>query len=260
MNLKMRNNTALMDLTDSSLIMPFRIDSKERHENLISILDYVQNNFKTNIHLLEADTSQKFDTRILTKNISYRFIQDNSPFFYHTYYRNVLIKESSQPIIILWDIDCLCPTMQIMDAVNVIRDKSFTMSLPYDGRAINVISIFKKLFMPNHSFEVLKANLQKMPVMYGNFSTGGIVILNKKAFVAAGAENERMKGWGPEDLDRYKRMEINGNNIYHSLGPLFHLDHPRGETSRYLNPLTKIESLLALFDTCKIQTYNNTNA
>ncbi len=253
----MKSDKLLIDLTDSSVIMPFRIDSKKRHENLITLLDYIRCNFKTNIHLLEADTSQKFDTKILPETISYSFIQDSLPYFYHTYYRNVLVKESNQPIIILWDIDCLCTPEQITDAVSAVKNKGYTMSLPYDGHVVNVISLFEKLFIQNLSFEVLNANLQKMPVMYGKFSTGGIVVLNKKAFMAAGAENERIKGWGPEDLERYKRMEINGHTIYHSFGPLFHLDHPRGETSRYLNPSVKIESLSALFDTCKICTYSN---
>ena len=61
----------------------------------------------------------------------------------------------------------------------------------------------------------------------------GAMLVNKKAYIKAGMENERFYGWGPEDFERYDRRKILGLKIHRSKGPLFHLTHSRGSNSTF---------------------------
>ena len=48
-------------------------------------------------------------------------------------------------------------------------------------------------------------------------------------YVQAGGENEHFYGWGPEDLERVKRMEILGYSVTRIKGDLYHLYHLEGK-------------------------------
>jgi hypothetical protein len=62
----------------------------------------------------------------------------------------------------------------------------------------------------------------------GRSSVGGAFIVNKQRYLKGGGENENFYGWGPEDAERLKRMEILEEPTQRIEGPLFHLHHPRG--------------------------------
>ena len=47
------------DLTDITFTIPVRIDSHQRHDNLNYILNYLKNNFETNIIVYENGPAQK---------------------------------------------------------------------------------------------------------------------------------------------------------------------------------------------------------
>ena len=57
-------------------------------------------------------------------------------------------------------------------------------------------------------------------------SCGGAFFVNRSVYVQAGGENEHFYGWGPEDLERVKRMEILGYSVTRIKGDLYHLYHP----------------------------------
>jgi hypothetical protein len=58
-------------------------------------------------------------------------------------------------------------------------------------------------------------------------SVGGAFLVNKEKYLLAGGENENFYGWGPEDVERVKRMEILEYPIPRSKGSCYHLYHPR---------------------------------
>lgn len=49
-----------------------------------------------------------------------------------------------------------------------------------------------------------------------------------------GGENEYFYGWGMEDMERVKRMEILGLPVSRVDGSLFHLFHYRNENSGFI--------------------------
>lgn len=54
-------------------------------------------------------------------------------------------------------------------------------------------------------------------------------MINRTKFLSYGGENERFIGWGPEDAERIKRLEIFGVKIARVKGLIYliyHLYHP----------------------------------
>ncbi len=64
-------------------------------------------------------------------------------------------------------------------------------------------------------------------------SVGGAFLVHKDYYLEAGGENEHFCGWGMEDMERVKRMEIVGLPVSRAVGALYHLFHYRYENSRF---------------------------
>ena len=82
-------------------------------------------------------------------------------------------------------------------------------------------------------------------------SVGGAFLVNRVAYLRAGGENEAFYGWGPEDAERVKRLEILELPIARVKGPLYHLDHPRGINSGFDMGERDKRNLEALLATCR---------
>jgi len=87
--------------------------------------------------------------------------------------------------------------------------------------------------------------------MYGYHSSGGAFLTNKEKYLKTGGENEKFHGWGPEDAERVKRLEIMNLPIHYSEGPLFHMWHPRGKTSWYYSADNERQNRKEFLNTCK---------
>ena len=96
------------DLSDVTFLIPVRIDSIHRIENLLFVASFLKKNFKTNIHLLEASS---YDNGILIKllprDVRVMFIEDHDPIFHRTFYINKLLEQAETPIVAVWDTDVL---------------------------------------------------------------------------------------------------------------------------------------------------------
>jgi predicted glycosyltransferase involved in capsule biosynthesis len=64
-------------------------------------------------------------------------------------------------------------------------------------------------------------------------------------------ENENFYGWGVEDDERVKRMEVLGFSINRVQGPMFHLWHPRGKNSWYASKEAELRNSQEFLNTCK---------
>jgi predicted glycosyltransferase involved in capsule biosynthesis len=91
-----------------------------------------------------------------------------------------------------------------------------------------------------------------MKLMHGYHSVGGAFIVNKEKYIKAGGENENFYGWGPEDTERIKRMEIMNLPVCYSPGIMFHLWHPVGKNSWFANAELERKNRRELQKTCKI--------
>lgn len=124
------------------------------------------------------------------------------------------------------------------------------MSIPYDGRVFVCDYLLSTFFRSQPEIEILERLSPSLPFMYGFHSTGGAYMVKREYYLATGGENENFYGWGPEDVDRVKRMEVMGIPVHFTDGPMFHLWHPRGITSRYANKNTEKLNRKEFIKTC----------
>lgn len=221
-----------IDLSDVTFLIPLRLDSRERLENLTIIIRYLEKHFKTNIIVLEADNKPRFPNSVAFENVRYTFIHDENPLFHRTKYNNLLIGLSDTPLISLYDCDVIVPVQQLVAAAGEIRSGAAAAVSPYDGHFIAVDKLFKLMMGKLLDDRLLEYNTSKFPVAVKR-SYGGAIVLDKKSFMEAGLENEYLTSWGPDDIERIKRMNILGYAVKRIQGPLYHLPHPRHVNSSY---------------------------
>jgi len=213
------------DLPDMTFVVPLRIDSQERMDNINTLIRYTYLHFRTSFIVLEADSDQKFFPENEPEGSRYEFIKDNNDVFHRTKWINRLISMVQTPFVGIWDADAIAVPEQIIDALEKLRKGEAVLSFPYDGRFYSCDRVSYSLFRRHLDIEILKKRIPVMNLMHGYHSVGGAFIVNKERYIEAGGENENIYGWGPEDTERVKRLEIQGIPIYYTNGELFHLWH-----------------------------------
>lgn len=232
--------------TKISIVIPLRVDSQERSDNLHFILSLLLQMPFVDVDILEADVKQHFHPLHDDERVRYCFVEDSDPVFHRTRYLNRLLLAARHSVAGVWDTDVIVPSAQLTVAVEQIRIGS-VMSFPYDGRFI--------LLNKKESLAVREdvSALEKIDISYGGRpSVGGAFLVNRDKYLEAGGENERFYGWGPEDAERVKRLEILELPVSRIEGPLFHLYHPRGMNSGFDYGERDKQNLQALLDTCRL--------
>ena len=126
------------DLKDVTFMIPVRIDSIIRLENLISVVQYLFRHFNCHIMVLEADAyNNGIIKRLLGQKIEYHFVEDYDSTFYRTKYLNIMTEISTTPFLAIWDADIIISPTQITEAMDKLRNEKYDIVLPYDeiGRA-----------------------------------------------------------------------------------------------------------------------------
>lgn len=216
-----------------SFVIPIRVDSAERERNLDVVVELLSGMEGVDISILEGDEQPLYKLKKEYNNVRYRFIKDYDPVFYRTKYLNWLLRDAQGAIVGVWDTDVVISQEQILDAVKAIRSGRAVMSFPYDGRFYVLPPENSDRFVQDRSFGSLNEQVKNRYLAHGPHSVGGAFLVNRKVYLQSGGENEHFYGWGPEDAERVKRMEILKLPVYRAEGPLFHLYHPRKENSWY---------------------------
>ena len=228
-----------------TFVIPIRFDSKERYNNLLVVIDSLLTIKNSEVIILEADTISKFDKNRCNDKVQHHFIEDNDPVFYRTKYINILLKLSSNPIVGIWDADVIFPKEQIEESIRQIKEGNAIMSFPYNGHFYVLTPFISDTFRKKRDFCVFDEQKDKISLSFGTYSVGGAFVVNKDVYCSIGGENERFYGWGAEDFERVKRLEILGQKIHRSAGRLYHLFHPRNN-SWYVNEDVEIATLKEL--------------
>lgn len=240
-----------LNFKDTSFLIPVRIDSEERLTNLLLVIEFIKMHFDTTILVLEADKNEMVKHSLIDHKI---FIEDHNVVFYRTRYLNQMTKESKTPFLAIWDSDVLVCHKQLESSIEILRNKKASMVFPYSGTMYNIPEPIRKLYITKMNMDILHLNIEKFKPMYGHFSVGGAFLVNKKAYMEAGMENEQFYGWGPEDIERVKRWEILSYKIEMIEGPLFHLNHPRNSNSWFGSQEIEIKNRKELINICNMNT------
>ena len=221
-------------LKDFTFIIPIRVDSIERLENIITVTSYLSQYFETNIYLLEAATrNNSLLKTLLGKDIEYYYLEDHDTIFYKTKYINILSRKVKTQFMAIWDADVITDPQQIINAVEKLRNNEADMAYPYNGVFLECSEIIRSLYLDKKDIGVLHRYSHMMNLPYGNSLKSGTVLLNLEKFVESGMTNEKFYGWGNEDYELYHRSKVLGYKIFSSNGPIFHLSHPRDQNGRF---------------------------
>lgn len=231
-----------------TIVIPVRIDSEERKRNLNVVLQQLVKLGGLKIIVLEADLKSKVKR---PDNVQRVFIEDSNPIFYRTKYINILCSLATTDFMGVWDTDIIISPQQIEEALLMLQENKADMVYPYDGRFYNISNTISEQYAQSQDDRLLAENVNKFQSLYNQHSCGGAFMVNRKSYMEAGGENEKFCGWGPEDLERYKRWEVKGYKVARTNGIAFHLDHPRGKNSRYNSKESKREMYRVLFETCR---------
>lgn len=248
-------------LEDITWLLPVRIDSINRLENILAVIKYLRSHLKINIMVLEAsDGTNSFLKRLLPKDVKYIFYDDRDPVFYRTKYLNILISESRTKFVAIWDTDVLVPYLQIINSIDKLRIGEFDVALPYSGMCFDTSQILRRLFIKTNNINYLTKNVNKMNLLHGNNNLkGGGFFIDKEKYRYAGGENISFYGWGPEDFERYDRWCILEYKIFRDKGFMFHLSHPRNVNSNFINQYQKDNANAELFKTRNSSVYELRN-
>ncbi|MEE4286198.1 MAG: galactosyltransferase-related protein [Mariniphaga sp.] len=220
-----------------AFVIPIRLDSIDRIENIISVVSFLFQNGFQNIRLMEGSS---FCNGILEKlfgqEIHYTFIEDHDPVFHRTRYINRMVTEATTPYVAVWDTDVVIAPEQVRQAIKLLISGQADFVIPYEKQALDTTPIIRKLFMENGNIKTLVQNRKKMKEMYAPNPLGGAFMVNREAYIKAGMENEDFYGWGMEDGERFYRWQSRGYKIKRVPGPLYHLTHGRGINSMFHNP------------------------
>lgn len=216
--------------TTLNILLPVRIDSEDRLNNLKAVLSWVDN-IECPILLLEADQTPKLDTLINSfKHISYHFVEDGNPIFHRTKYINDLLRMAKSEIVAVWDADVILPYLQIDEAIECIKKQGATIVFPYNGTFYMLTPKQSALFREQQ--DLLRLQNEKLMSLMGRIACGGIYFVNRKRYLSLGGDNEKFVGWGPEDAERLHRIQIAGDKAqWIQSGPLYHLHHARNDWS-----------------------------
>jgi len=243
--------TAMNRLPDVTFVIPVRIDSPERSRNLDILIDFIIRHFDSTILIMEADSQQRYFLKNNTHRIRYFFEEDHRPVFHRTRWMNHLYCKVDTPVIAGWDTDILASPEQINDTVEQVRYGNAVMGLPYNGYMYQTTDELVLLYQETKNLDVFIQKTGELIPMYGDLSVGGGFIVDTEKYLQAGGENEYFPGWGPEDFERTKRIEIlYPQPIYRARGGLYHLCHPRNLNSRYADLESVISGKSELLKVC----------
>lgn len=247
---KVCKNSINTDMSDVTIVIPIRVDSDVRIANLQTIIRLYTP--LENIHFIiwEADNYQHLHMEE-NDRVSYSFCMDDNPVFHFTYYRNAMIKQAKTPIVIVWDADILVPKEQLYRAVDKVRKQQAVLSYPYDGICYSLSSDVSNNFRNTLDWNILSEK-EKFHTVFGQLTVGGIFVVNREKYMHAGMENEHFTGWGPEDIERLKRLTILDLPVSRIAGCIYHLYHPRKLNSGYANPSQNLSSKKELFRICEM--------
>lgn len=241
------------NLSDLTFCIPVRIDSAERKRNLMTVLRYYSAITDARFIVLEAGSKPSASEVGEIRNTKYVFIEDNNRIFHRTRYINKMLGMCRTSFAAVWDTDAVTPVRQISEALGILKESDCIMAYPYDGTFLMVSDYFSHKFSETLDIRVLTEYAKNSIVAASYHSVGGAFVVDIERYRAIGAENEHFTGWGPEDVERYRRLEILGKRPARTQGSLFHMSHPRGLNSGDNDTATMTCTKSELFKVCSME-------
>lgn len=227
-------------MPNCTFIIPIKIDSDIRNNNIKTTLKYLLRHTDGYIHLYEADECQKFDnTEFNNSRIKYEYHYSSTDEFHRTRIINEMLSKVETPIVSNYDADVLLPAVTYKIAENLITEEKADVVYPYgfeqfDQRKISPLEIQNASFTSSLDL----ADLNEKNIQIGFCRFGHVQFFNTDVYKKGFMENENYKHWCPEDEERGVRFIKLGYKVLWFRSLVYHQEHP---PSTLKDPINKDE-------------------
>jgi hypothetical protein len=218
-----------VDLTDLTIIVPFRLDLPDRLRNLRIVANSILSRFDTTILVAELDAAPQLNVDDLQLGnrggrLRHLFFEDEEGSFHRTRAVNLGAGQVQTPFLAIHDADIVLPGQQYADAMEQLRQQRCEMCLPFANRVMWVL----REDVPALDAGLDDALLAELayPVSDDNHLFLGLVnLLSTPAFFEAGLMNEHFRSWGYEEVELHMRLLKLGCRVLRTDGIAYHLGH-----------------------------------
>lgn len=241
-----------IDLTDTTFIIPVRIDSKDREFNLRFILKYLMDNFDTNIIIKESDDEPRargIVRKLMVNSDSPPYRSDNLIFdglkyifegsiditFHRTRLLNEMIMMADTKVIVNYDCDVFMLPEAYVEARNAVLAGADLVYPYFEGESQVKVEVSDRDFLHKPQFLLDCAKNKVNDRLWGS-RYGHVQFFNREAYITGGMENENFLSYGAEDSERFFRFQKLGYKVERLGNYIFHLEHARGHNSSNSNP------------------------
>lgn len=237
---------------DLTIMMSTRIDSPDRLANVRASLGYYRKHTDARLMIIESDVQSYLGEIVQAEfpEVEYIFIEDHNPLLHRTHLMNEEFRRVKTRNAANIDVDVIVPIQQLSAANNAVLSGKYIMALPYDGRLVQSPPVFANIFRQTLDIRSLTEIDGYQQLMFGFASLGGAYVVDVARYRELGWENEHFLCWGPEDMERFHRLDILGHRPLQVSGKCYHLPHARGINSGDTVPdmvlLTKKEYITIL--------------
>lgn len=234
-----RGNTSAIDLRDCTFITAVKIESKDREFNFLRIIQYICDNFATNILIKESDSYNHMVEllKLIDKKectITATFEKNESGIFHRTRLLNEALFTVNTPVCINYDIDVFLDPAAYVFARNKIIDEGYDLVYPFKkGENIQIQVTVPEAIKNNYQGESLFNRAWQQP---WQSYCGHVQFFKTESYLTGGMENEEFISYGPEDRERMERFQRLGYKVMWGDSIVYHLEHSRDENSSTKNP------------------------
>lgn len=222
-----------------SFIIPVRIDTVERFENIECSVKYIKKYFSESEIIIVENSSRSFIQELLKQYPDIRYIfSKNEKEFSKSKALNAGALIAQREFLVIYDLDVLIHPDSLIKSAEILSRGIKKIILPHNTIFVNVMGETRKKIVNTLDISQLPVinSLNKKP---GNTELkaypipSGVVIFDKEVFLKHGGYNKNMISYGWEDIEILKRMSKLGYYPY-ILGNynIIHLDHQRGPDSK----------------------------
>jgi len=227
------------DGSDLSVVLPVRIEHRDRQENLETVLRYFARFFAASqIVVVESDAEPCLERLGVAQNGVYRFLAGAHDGHLHkTKLLNLGARLAERPLVAFYDTDVLFRPEAIQAVLQGLRNRtSLAFGIPYNGVQLDVRGPDKARLCRDFDFSIfpcletaaLHANYGHDAVCWNPEGVGGATFFKRQVYLDAGGYNERFMGCYWEDYEIVARFTIMGYPPFRiSDANLYHLYHER---------------------------------
>jgi len=248
----------MFNLEELTIIIPVKVESNDRYNNLKVVLGYINNHFKTNVKIIEESPDKPkvdFLSDFINLNIDYKFycVEGNKP-YHRTKYLNEMLFSTTTKVVSNYDSDVFFPVETYINVVNSIINNEYDFVYPYifgDGQKQLYYSkwyedpLGKWLYYPMYKFtedwnpSIFESDDidDKKRVVIQNSECGHSIFANTEKYKEAFGENENFISYGPEDQERLYRFKKLGYRLNWYNDFVYHIEHERTPDSNRENPM-----------------------